>query len=80
MTTVTIHSYDKRWENAEVVGIGKDTLTGEDDVLIVHHPEFVDDADFYAKPDARGRHFNVGNRAFWITGYRDCHRKDQIDE
>ncbi len=64
---VTIHSHNNQWENAEVVGVGKDAFTEEDDVLIVRHPDFKQDVDFLAEPDEQGKHLNVGNAAFWIT-------------
>ena len=64
---VTIHTYDRQWENAQIVGVGKDTFTGEDDVLTVRHPDFDGDRDFYAEPDEQGSHLNVGNAAFWVT-------------
>lgn len=67
MKHVTIHSSNKEWNGAQVVGIGKDSLTGERDVLIVHHPHFAYDLEFYGKPDAQGRRQNVGNAAFWVT-------------
>jgi hypothetical protein len=67
MEIVTIHSYAKQWEGATIVGTGTDSFTGEQDVLIVQHPEFEYNTEYYAKPDEQGRHLNVGNNSFWIT-------------
>lgn len=64
---VTIHTDNKAWKNAEIVSVGKDTLTGDKDVLVVRHPDFEDDLDFYAKSDDQGKHHNVGNAAFYVT-------------
>jgi len=67
MIKVTIHSYNTQWRGAEIVGVGKDSLRGIEDVVIVHHAAFVYDPEFYAEADVEGRHFNVGNAAFWLT-------------
>jgi hypothetical protein len=72
MQQVTIHSHNDQWANAQVLGVGKDTFTGEDDVFIVRHPDFENPLDFYAEPDAQGRHLHVGNSAFWITIQGHC--------
>jgi hypothetical protein len=67
MKQVTIHSHVKQWEGAQVVGVGKDTFTGQDDVLVVTHPTLNGQMDFYAEPNAEGNHLNVGNNAYWVT-------------
>jgi hypothetical protein len=67
MREVTIHTYSKEWKGAVIVGTGKDSFMQTEDVLIVQHPEFKYGLDFYATPDAQGKRYNVGNRAFWIT-------------
>jgi hypothetical protein len=65
MGQVTIHTYDRQWEGAEIIGMGIDTLTMHACVL-VRHPAFDTSLSFYAASDEEGRRFNVGNSAFWI--------------
>jgi len=67
METVSIHTYNTQWNNAQIVGTGRDNFTGEQDVLLVRHPSFEQDTEYYAQPDEQGRHLNVGNNAFWIV-------------
>lgn len=69
MERVTIHTYDRSWEGAKVVGTGSDSFTTEQSVLIVQHPHFGNggDIDFYAAVDEQGRHLNVGDAAYWLT-------------
>jgi hypothetical protein len=67
METVTIHSYNAQWDNAQIIATGTDSLTGERDVLIVRHPSFEQDTEYYAQSDEHGRHLNVGNNAFWMV-------------
>ncbi len=67
MGQVTIHTYDRQWEGARVIGVGMDTLTGVHACILVRHPDFAADLEFAASGDAEGRHFNVGNSAFWIA-------------
>jgi hypothetical protein len=64
---VTIHSHNNQWAGAQIVSVGKDSFTGEQDVFIVHHPEFERDTEYYVQPDEQGRCLNVGNNAYWIT-------------
>ena len=69
----TIHSHNNRWDNAKVVGYGKDSFTGQKDIVLVQHPHFgAVDLEFYNEPDTDGKCHNVGNAAYWL-------QLDQID-
>ena len=66
MAKVTIHTYDKQWEGAEVVGVGQHPHSREN-TLIVQHPDFKYNPEFIAEEDEDGKHLNIGSAAFWIT-------------
>ena len=63
----TIHSHNNQWDNAQVVGYGQDSLTGQKDIVLVQHSHFgAVDLEFYAQPDEDGKCRNVGNAAYWL--------------
>lgn len=75
---VLIQTHNKEW-NGEIIGTGIDNLHGTEPVFRVRGIHFASGgiAAFYqdARPD--GRHFNVGNNAFWIISIPS--RKEQHD-
>lgn len=66
-STVTIRTYDRSWMGAQIVGVGKDTFTGTQDIFLVQHPHFAYPVHFYQVPDVtKGVRLNEGNAAYWI--------------
>lgn len=64
----TIHTPSNTYQDATVVGVGTDSLTGSDDVILVNHPRFDGvNLEFYAEQDENGNHLNVGNAAVYMT-------------
>lgn len=79
----TIRSYNNRWDNARIVGYGKDSFTGQKDIVLVQHPQFgAVDLEFYINPDEDGKCHNVGNAAYWLDypmrELYDAHKYDYL--
>lgn len=63
----TIHVQGNgQWDNARIIGEGVDNLTGEQETLIVQQDQ-LGWLDFYKEADEQGRHYQVGNAAFYLT-------------